>query len=131
MRAVSFLGTVLPAHCTAAGKVHLVFEADGSTGQNLPESLERYTDKTIVDRNLLREHMIKIGESGYAVESGEFLADISAVAVPIRDYTRSLVGTLAVVGPGHRVTEESIHKEIAPALLKAGSELSRRLGFHA
>ena len=131
VRAVSFLGTVLPAHCTAAGKVHLVFEAEGSTGQNLPESLERHTDKTIVDRNLLREHMSKIGESGYAVECGEFMADVSAVAVPIRDYTRSLVGTLAVVGPAHRLTDESIHNEVAPALLKAGSELSRRLGFHA
>ena len=40
-----------------------------------------------------------IGESGYAVERGEFAEDVNAVAVPIRDYTRSLVGTLAVVGP--------------------------------
>jgi DNA-binding IclR family transcriptional regulator len=111
--------------------VHLVFEAEASTGQNLPETLERYTENTIVDRNLLREHMSKIGESGYAVECGEFIAEISAAAVPIRDYTRSLVGTLAVVGPSHRLTEESIHSEVAPALLKAGSELSRRLGFHA
>jgi len=130
VRVVSFLGTVLPAHCTAAGKVHLVYEAEGGVGQNLPESLERYTNKTIVDRNQLREHMSKIGESGYAVECGEFADDVSAVAVPIRDYTRSLVGTMAVVGPGHRLTEETIHNQIAPALLKAGGELSRRLGFH-
>jgi len=131
VRVVSFLGTVLPAHCTAAGKVHLVFEAEGSTGQSLPESLERYTDKTIVDCNRLREHMSKIGESGYAVECGEFNADVSAAAVPIRDYTRSLVGTLAVAGPIHRLSEETLHTDIAPALLKAGAELSRRLGFHA
>lgn len=130
VRAVSFLGTILPAHCTAAGKVHLVFEAEASTGQNMPESLERFTEKTIVDRSLLREHMSKIGESGYAMECGEFMPDVSGVAVPIRDYTRSLVGALAVVGPGHRLSEEAIHSEIAPALLKAGSELSRRLGFH-
>src|SRR6478672_8756631 len=53
VRVVSFLGTVLPAHCTAAGKVHLVFEAESTAGQNLPDSLARYTDKTIVDRSLL------------------------------------------------------------------------------
>lgn len=131
VRVVSFLGTVLPSHCTAAGKVHLVFEAEGISAQNLPAALERYTDNTIVDVNMLREQMSKIGESGYAVECGEFMADVSAVAVPIRDYTRSLVGTLAVVGPGHRLTNGTIHNDIAPALLKAGSELSRRLGFHA
>ncbi|MSP40636.1 MAG: IclR family transcriptional regulator [Deltaproteobacteria bacterium] len=130
VRVVSFLGTVLPAHCTAAGKAQLLFEAEGSTGAKLPESLDRYTDKTIVDRNLLREQMSKIGESGYAVECGEFTEDVNGVAVPIRDYTRSLVGTLAVVGPSHRLTEETIHSEIAPALIKAGSELSRRLGFY-
>lgn len=129
VRVVSFLGTVLPAHCTAAGKVHLVFELDGGAGQNLPERLERYTEKTIVDRNALREQMTMIGESGYAVERGEFAQEVNAVAVPVRDYTRSLVGTLAVVGPGYRLTDETINSEIAPLLLRAGTDLSKRLGF--
>lgn len=129
VRVVSFLGTVLPAHCTAAGKVHLVFEADGSASQSLPETLTRYTDKTIVDQERLREQMSKVGESGYAIECGEFTEDVNAVAVPIRDYTRSMVGSLAVVGPGQRLTDEAIRGEIAPALLKAGNELSKRLGY--
>jgi IclR family transcriptional regulator, KDG regulon repressor len=129
VRVVSFLGTVLPPHCTAAGKVYLVFEADGTPGQNLPEHLERYTDQTIVERSALREQMKIIGESGYAVERGEFAEDVNAVAVPIRDYTRSLVGTLAVVGPAHRFSDDTVNNDIAPVLLKAGTELSKRLGF--
>jgi DNA-binding IclR family transcriptional regulator len=129
VRVVSFLGTVLPGHCTAAGKVHLVYEAEGTPGQNLPENLERFTDNTIVDRNVLREQMKLIGETGYAVERGEFAEDVNAVAVPIRDYTRSLVGTLAVIGPAHRLTEEAVTHNIAPVLLRAGAELSKRLGF--
>ena len=76
-----------------------VWNRSGTAGQNLPERLERYTEKTIVDRNMLREDMSRIGESGYAMERGEFAEDVNAIAVPIRDYTRSLVGTLAVVGP--------------------------------
>ena len=129
VRVVSFLGTVLPSHCTAAGKVHLAFEAEGTPGQNLPERLERYTDRTIVDRDVLRDQMKIIGESGYAVEHGEFAEDVNAVAVPIRDYTRSLVGTLAVVGPAHRLLDDAVNNDIAPVLLKAGAELSKRLGF--
>jgi DNA-binding IclR family transcriptional regulator len=77
----------------------------------------------------LREQMKLIGETGYAVERGEFAEDVNAVAVPIRDYTRSLVGTLAVIGPAHRLTEEAVTQNIAPVLLKAGAELSKRLGF--
>jgi IclR family transcriptional regulator, KDG regulon repressor len=129
VRVVSFLGTVLPAHCTAAGKIHLVFEAEGVAAQTLPERLERFTDKTIVDRAALREQMKIIGESGFAVERGEFAEDVNAVAVPVRDYTRSLVGTLAVVGPAHRLDDTAVTDEIAPALLSAGVELSKRLGF--
>jgi IclR family transcriptional regulator, KDG regulon repressor len=129
VRVVSFLGTVLPAHCTAAGKVHLVFEAEGGLGQNLPERLERYTEKTITDRSVLQPQLAEIDAVGYAVERGEFTEDVNGVAVPIRDYTRTLVGALAVVGPGHRLTDEAITASIAPALLRAGQELSKRLGF--
>lgn len=129
VRVVSFLGTVLPSHCTAAGKAHLVFEAEGTPGQSLPERLERFTDQTIVERSALREQMKMIGEAGYAVERGEFADDVNAVAVPVRDYTRALVGTLAVVGPAHRFNDDAVNNEIVPVLLKAGTELSKRLGF--
>jgi IclR family transcriptional regulator, KDG regulon repressor len=129
VRVVSFLGTVLPAHCTAAGKVYLTFEAESAAGPNLPERLESYTGKTIIDRNVLREQMSMIGECGYALERGEFAEDVNAVSVPIRDYTRSLVGALAIVGPGYRLTDDAMNTQIAPVLLKAGTELSKRLGF--
>lgn len=129
VRVVSFLGTVLPTHCTAAGKAYLTFELESTAGRNVAEHLERYTDRTITDVNLLRQQIVMIGESGYAVERGEFAEGVNAVAVPIRDYTRSLVGTLAVVGPENRMTDDTINAEIAPALLKAGNELSKKLGF--
>jgi DNA-binding IclR family transcriptional regulator len=131
VRVVSFLGTALPAHCTAAGKIYLVFEPEGGMSQTLAERLERFTDKTILDRKTLFEHMKKIGEAGYATELGEFRDDVNSVAVPIRDYTRSLVGALAVVGPSYRMSEKLIASDIAPAVLQAGSELSKRLGYPA
>lgn len=131
VRVVSFLGTALPVHCTAVGKIHLAFESDGSLRQTLAERLERFTDKTIVERGALDEHIGQIVAAGYAIEKGEFTEEVHAVAVPIRDYTRTLVGTLAVVGPSQRLTDEAIAKGITPSLLRAGEELSRRLGFAA
>jgi len=47
----------------------------------------------------------------------------------VRDYTRNVVGTLAVAAPTSRLTNERIEKEVAPLVLKAGRELSSRLGF--
>jgi DNA-binding IclR family transcriptional regulator len=129
VRVVSFLGTALPTHCTAPGKVYLVFEPEGGLSQSLPERLDRYTEKTIIDRKLLLQQLKEIGESGYAMELGEFTEDVSSVAVPIRDYTRTLVGALAVVGPGERLSNDIIRNHIAPAVAKAGSDLSKRLGY--
>ena len=128
-RVVSCLGTALPTHCTAAGKVHIVFEADGGARQGLPSTLTRYTDKTIADLTTLQESLVSVSEQGFAVERGEFSEDVNAVAVPVRDYTRTLVGTLAVVGPSYRLTEEAISQVVARQLLQAGNELSKRLGF--
>jgi len=64
------------------------------------------------------------------VDSGEFIEEVSSVAVPIRDYTRSVVGSVTLAGPTYRIGPERITAEIAPSLLDAGRELSHRLGFN-
>ncbi|HXG53180.1 MAG TPA: IclR family transcriptional regulator [candidate division Zixibacteria bacterium] len=129
VRVVSFLGSRLPPHATAAGKIHLVFDPDGGVKQALPERLERFTDHTVVERGALLEQIKEIKERGWAVERSEFLEDVASVAVPVRDYTRSLVGSLAVAAPSHRLTSERIKTEIVPMVLEAGRALSKRLGF--
>lgn len=129
VRVVAFLGSQLPLHCTASGKVHLAFESEEGMSQALSDGLSRYTDKTIVDRNLLLNQLREIRESGYAVERGEFIDEVVSVAVPVRDYTRNLVGSLAITGPAHRLSGEKIQRELAPLILSSGGELSSRLGF--
>jgi DNA-binding IclR family transcriptional regulator len=131
VRVVSMLGSGLPAHCTAAGKIYLVFESEGGVSRGIPERLERFTDRTILDRKALLENLKEISEAGYAVDQGEFTDEITSVAVPVRDYTRILVGALAVMAPSHRMSPDTIKKEIAPLVLRAGNDLSRRLGYAA
>jgi len=41
-----------------------------------------------------------------------------------------VVGSIAVAGPAYRIGPERIAAEIAPSLLEAGRELSRRLGYN-
>jgi len=124
------LGEALPLHCTAVGKAHLAFETEEQLKLALPEQLHRYTDRTIVDRGQLLEQLNAVASAGYSLDSGEFLEDVCSVAVPIRDYTRSVVGLLAVAGPAYRIPAERIATELAPIVLEAGRELSQRLGFN-
>lgn len=131
VRVVSFVGETLPLYCTAPGKVHLAFGLDDELRNGIPESLVRYTDKTIVDRQLLLKQIQEISEGGFATDLGEFIEDVRCVAVPVRDHTRGLVGSLSVAGPGHRLSREKMEKEIIPLILKGGNELSQRLGYHS
>jgi DNA-binding IclR family transcriptional regulator len=131
VRVVSLLGEALPLHCTAAGKVYLAFDSEKGVSRNLPESFERHTGKSIVDRRALADQLKEIMQAGYAVEQGEFVEDLASVAVPVYDYTRALVGSLAIAGPAYRLTHDVIQREVAPLMLKCGSDLSRRLGYQA
>ncbi|HUO03680.1 MAG TPA: IclR family transcriptional regulator [Candidatus Binataceae bacterium] len=124
------IGMPLPSHCTAAGKAHLAFEAEEQLKSSLPEPLKRYSDRTITDRAALLAQLETIARDGYAVDSGEFIEEVASVAVPIRDYTRSVVGSLVVAGPAYRLGADRIGAEITPALIEAGRKLSHRLGYN-
>src|SRR5713226_6840817 len=124
------IGQTLPLHCTAIGKAHLAFDLDEQYRSILPEHLDRYTSKTIVERSVLFEQLNAVAREGYAVDTGEYFEDVASIAVPIRDYTRSVVGSLAVAGPCYRISTERIAIELAPLVLEAGRELSHRLGYN-
>jgi IclR family transcriptional regulator, KDG regulon repressor len=124
------IGQILPLHCTAIGKAHLAFDLDEQFRSILPEHLDRYTSRTIVERTELLEQLDSVAREGYSVDSGEYFEDVASIAVPIRDYTRSVVGSLAVAGPAYRIPGDRISHELAPLVMEAGRELSHRLGFN-
>ncbi len=131
IRMTSRVGEALPLHCTAAGKVQLAFISDADLREALTAGLPKFTDQTITDQQALHEQLKHIAEVGYSTELGEHIAEVHSIAVPIRDYTRNVVGSLAVSGPAHRMAGDRIEKELAPLLQKTGRELSSRLGFNA
>ena len=79
---------------------------------------------------MLAEQLKEVSAAGYAIESGEHLRDVHSVAVPIKDYTKTVVGSLTVSGPAYRIQQERLQNEIIPLVVKAGRELSSRLGYN-
>jgi IclR family transcriptional regulator, KDG regulon repressor len=124
------IGQTLPLHCTAIGKAHLAFDPEEQLQTSLPEQLERFTAHTIIERATLLEQLHSVTRDGYSTDAGEYFEDVASVAVPIRDYTRSVVGSLAVAGPCYRIPPERIRHELAPLVVEAGRELSCRLGYN-
>jgi IclR family KDG regulon transcriptional repressor len=96
----------------------------------LPDSLQRHTERTITKRTDLIADLRRIAERGYALDSGEYLPDLRSIAVPIRDYTRAVVGSLSITAPEYRLPDERLEREVAPIALRAGKDLSSRLGYN-
>ncbi len=124
------IGHVLPLHCTAMGKACLAFDTQEHLRMGLPEQLERFTPRTITERSALLEQLNCIASQGYSVDFGEYFEDVTSLAVPVRDYTRAVIGSLALAGPCYRISTDRIKQELAPLVLEVGRELSYRLGYN-
>ena len=131
VRMVSRIGEALPLHCTAAGKVHLAFESEEELKSALPETLERYTEKTIIKRTELiaaaaRRRRERLRDRDRRVPRGRAVdrgADPGLHAHRRRQPRRQRPRVSAVAGA---------HRERGRAARRArpGSELSTRLGFN-
>jgi DNA-binding IclR family transcriptional regulator len=91
--AVSAVGGLLPAHCTASGKA-LLAATRQQGALRLPTSLERFTDTTITDPAELEAELDRIIESSVAFDREEHTRGICGVAAGVR----SLNGEVAAVG---------------------------------
>ena len=123
------VGDTLPLHCTASGKVHLAHIPAAELQENYLNNLSRHTDQTLTDHVALQAHLRVVAEVGYGLELGEYIADVNAIAVPIRDYTRNVVSSIALAGPAYRMDSGRIERELVPLMRQAGRDLSSRLGF--
>lgn len=127
VRIASPIGRSLPLYRTAAGKVHLAFEKRSDGRIRIPEGPDG--EQTAADRERLAVELDRIARDGYALDTGEDVADVCTIAVPVRDHTRSVVGSLAISGPAYRMDEERIRRELVPLAVRAGHDLSGRLGL--
>lgn len=130
VRVTSRLGTRLPAYCTASGKAQLAFLSEQELDAIYPEEeFKTFTPKTHSSKTSLRQELQEIAARGYAVDLEEVETEVRCVAVPIRDYTQQIIGSLSVSGPSFRMTEKRIETETAPFLLATSKELSAALGY--
>lgn len=131
VRVVPRVGSRLPAYCTAAGKVQLAYMTEEELDHYLPnKELKGYTPSTITDRDVFKAHLKKVAEQGYAIDNEEMDIGVCCVGAPIRDYTRRIIGAVSISGPSMRFSKERIDKELIPLVMKAGEDISTKLGFH-
>jgi DNA-binding IclR family transcriptional regulator len=124
------VGSWLPAHCSAAGKVQLA-NLPGNSWENLltGESLKRFTPNTITDREQFKLHVEEIARRGYALDLEEMDPDVRCVAAPVRDHNGQVAGAVSISGPAWRFSDERLERELIPLSRQAAAEISSRLGY--
>lgn len=117
-----------PAHCTATGKAFLAHCTPEEITRILDRGLHDFTDRTITNRAALLRELEQIRQTGYAINEGEFVPDVSAVAAIVRNMRGEVVAAITATVPGYRFTE-SHRPELAGMVRKTAAEISSRLGY--
>jgi DNA-binding IclR family transcriptional regulator len=89
--------------------------------------LRRYTERTVVEGVKLRAELTRIRNQGYAVNRGEWRADIGGVAAPVYDRSGVVIGAIGVTIPLSRFSKHT--SLIVKQVVKAAGTLSRQLGW--
>lgn len=118
------VGTEVPFHCTASGKMYLSSLKPRLFAKYLGiVTLEPQTKHTITDPAALRAEVDAIRERGFATDNEEFMEGMVAVAVPLLDPQGRLMSTLSIHAPMQRIDLNGLQAHL-PTLKAASIELA-------
>lgn len=128
VRPAARVGSRNPLHSTAIGKALLAFGPQQLVESYLQEPLETKTPNTITDPQRLLVELDTIRLHGYSVDNVENEDGVRCVAAAVRDHTGLTVAAISVSAPAYRFELEDLPR-LAPQVVVAAQELSRRMGF--
>ena len=121
------VGSRVPLHCTASGKLFLANMSRGEMRRLIgPGPYHRYTERTITSPAALERRLVKIRSAGVGTDIGEYLEGSVCVAVPVRDSNGRIFATVAAHGPAPRMTLKKGH-EFLPAMRAAAAAIAGTL----
>jgi len=121
------IGTRVPLHCTASGKLYLSTLPRSQLDRILNNTkLEKRTSKTLIARETLLDEIGRIRSNGFSEDNEEFIEGMIALAVPIRDQQGRFLSALAFHAPTPRMPFAAAHEHL-DRLRDAASELAQLL----
>ncbi|CAO3381495.1 IclR family transcriptional regulator [Azospirillum argentinense] len=123
------VGSRVPLHCTAMGKLFLAFLPDLPRRRLLEcLPLPRMAAATLCDPALFRAELDSIAACGHSFDDEEYMPGVFCAAVPIRDGAGRMIAALAVQAPKVRLSRESVADRL-PVLHRAASDMAHALGI--
>lgn len=123
LRAAPRVGSEIPAHATAIGKLYLAFAPDELRRAEPP--LHVFTPATLVDPRLLERDLERVRAAGFAEMRDEWIPGLAGVAAPIRLGER-LFGAIALAAPSPHFTGAR-QRAFREGVLAAAAEIETRV----
>jgi DNA-binding IclR family transcriptional regulator len=123
------VGTTVPLHIGAVGKVLLAYETDAFQSQYLEQGpLRPFTDDSIVQPKRLKQILAEVREAGVSISDEDALVGMAGVGAPIHDHTGRVCAAVSFSGPKPAVLLDK--REGSMRLVKqTADEISRSLGY--
>jgi IclR family transcriptional regulator, pca regulon regulatory protein len=122
------VGSRLPAFCTSMGRIMLAtLPAEELDAYLTQTELKRFTDRTIVSVEKLRQVLRLISRNGYSIVDQELELGLRSMAVPIQNPNGRIVAALNVGAHAQRVSIQEMQTKFLPRLRAAAQELSMLL----
>jgi IclR family transcriptional regulator, pca regulon regulatory protein len=105
------LGTLVPAHITAAGMIFLALRPEGLEPWLERTELKTLTIHSVTDKTILRQRLLDVRLQGWAVSEQQIELHYRGVAVPVRDARGNLVAALSItLHMGKETADESVKR---------------------
>jgi len=128
LRPFAAIGAPLPLHLGAAGKVLLAWLPPAERDALIDVSVTRFTSTSPVNRSALIKQLEQIQREGWVVSDGERASGVAAIAAPIFDAQRKLVGAMALTAPSIRLSAKQ-RQLFIPHVLEAARRASSNVGY--
>ena len=118
------IGSRVPLHCSAIGKLYLAL-ASSVRRRRLLQSLElrRFTGTTLTDAAQLEAELRQIRKEQVSFDREEYLVGVVCMAVPVIGRNGELLAALAIQAPQARMNVQTARRHL-PALRQAAEELA-------
>jgi IclR family acetate operon transcriptional repressor len=121
------IGSQLEPYSSGLGKVLLAaLPREQLEGIIMDGELVALTPQTITDRNVLREHLLAVYESGFAIDDRESESQMGCVAVPITDSAGRTIAAMSATDHADNMTSAR-QAQVREALMAAAAALSLKM----
>lgn len=123
------IGTKLPAHCAATGKVLLAFLSADKRQLILDKmNFRPLTVHSITSVEVFTDELEKIKKSGYALNYEEVSIGVCGVSAPIVDTDGEAIAAISISSSTAKYSINDLENKLVPDVVRTASQISEALG---